>query len=298
MKTYKNVVVICTKDRPKLVRQLLNNLNSQKLLPDLVLIVNGGSSSLTVEIPNASAFKYPLEVLSVEPGLTRQRNIALRHLHGKAEFVHFLDDDVFLQESYLAEISNALTKNSEVAGATGDIVNAHPKIPNILERVFLLKSRRGGVVLASGVNIGLPGAKPQNRTMWLPGCAMSYRLSSISGMTFDESRLGYALGEDVDFSSRVGLKSPLNYVPTARLEHQFEPRDRVDSIALAQEDVLSRWKLAETLPHVRKPAVALATVAHAASYYLTGFTRATSWRRKAATLRLKQLAALIISSAK
>lgn len=298
MKTLKNVVVICTKNRPKLVAQLLTNLNSQKLVADLVLVVNGGSDPIAAELPVASALNYPLEVIDTEPGLTRQRNVALRHVANRVKYVHFFDDDVYLQPGYLHEISNTLDLNSRIAGATGDIVNARPKTPSLLERIFLLKSKRGGVVLSSGVNIGLPGVKTREPIMWLPGCAMSYRTSAIADTSFDESRTGYALGEDVDFSARLGLNAPLAFVPTAIMEHRFEPRDRVNSIALAQEDVVSRWKLAETLPFVHKSAVAFSTVGHAASYYLTSFSHENSWRRKAATLRLKKLAALVFSSSK
>jgi GT2 family glycosyltransferase len=295
MTTHRNAAVICTKDRPKLVTDLLNNLAAQSLLPDLVLVVNGGTTSLESVTTNSSPKKFQVEVVDTKPGLPKQRNIALRKLTNVSEYVHFLDDDVYLEPDYLLQIVKTFDSDSAIAGATGDITNAHPPPSHLLQRFFLLKSNSGGVVLPSGVNIGLPGQSVPKRIMWLPGCAMSYRIKALTGLEFDESRTGYALGEDVDFSARVGLENQLVYVPTARLEHRFEPRARVDSAALATDDVMSRWKLAESLPFVNKPAVAFSTIAHAISYYLTSFSANNAWRRKAATLKLQQLTKLVLT---
>lgn len=290
MTNWQNVVVICTKGRRALVNRLLVNISQQQLQPDLVLVVNGVPEPSNSQIE--SGFEpsgLNLKVLNSTASLPLQRNLALQDVGNSAEFIHFFDDDVWLEPSYLQKIVEEFNANPQIVGATGDITNAHPKRANIIERLFFLKSNKGGVVLKSGVNIGLPGQQVSRRVMWLPGCAMSYRVSAIGLSKFDERRIGYALGEDVDFSARLGLKGELAYVPDAKLEHRFAPRDRVDSVALARDDVINRWLLAETLPFVQKGAVAYSTIGHCLLYFVSSFSPKNSWRRQAATERLKQL---------
>jgi len=303
MSKYSNAVVICTRNRPNQVSALIEGLVNQSLQPDLVVVVDASDDALvwsdtrtSFDTPGVDAWPFSIELIRAQPGLPRQRNIALVAIEERAELVHFFDDDVELEPDYLLEIYKAFSTNPMLVGASGDVVNAHPVEPNIAQILFLLKSRRGGTVLASGVNIGMPGQKPTKKVMWLPGCAMSYRLSAIDGFRFDESRLGYALGEDVDFSARMGLVGRLDFIGNAKLRHNFAQSNRLDVEELAHDDVVSRWKLASELPFVNKLAVAYATVGHAFLYYVTSPRRGCAWQRRAAKTRLKTLWSLLGSA--
>lgn len=303
MSKLRNVVVICTRNRPDHVSRLIENLAKQTLRPELVLIIDGSDEPKTLtsgsthrEGISGLSQHLQIEVIAAAPGLPKQRNIALDALSGRAEVVHFFDDDVEIDPSYLEFIWEAFSAEQNLVGASGDVINAHPARPSVVQRILLLKSRKGGVVLSSGVNIGVPGQKQSKAIMWLPGCAMSYRLDAIADLKFDEARSGYALGEDVDFSARAGLVGPLRYVEKAKLMHNFAMSNRLSANDLARDDVISRWKLATRLPYVNRMAVAYATLGHALLYYLTSFGSGHGWQIGAANTRLKTLWTLVTSS--
>ena len=78
---------------------------------------------------------------------------------------------------------------------------------------------------------------------------MSFRMSAIRGLKFDERRKGYALGEDVDFGLKALERGPLLYTPTARLIHHLSPTNRAELPELIRSSVHSRWMLAVDFPN-------------------------------------------------
>lgn len=56
---------------------------------------------------------------------------------------------------------------------------------------------------------------------------MSFRVSAIRDLRFDERRVGYALGEDVDFSLRAQSRGVLLALPTAEMQHYESPVERL-----------------------------------------------------------------------
>jgi hypothetical protein len=266
----------------------------QTLTPDLVMVVDASDVALRADLNSLRQTPgLKVEAIYTEAGLPNQRNTALVALSDRAEFVHFFDDDVELDKGYLKAIDDEFSRNQRLVGASGDVINAHPPSPKLIQRVLLLKSLKGGVVLSSGVNIGMPGQHLNQKIMWLPGCAMSYRLSALKGMAFDVSRGGYALGEDVDFSARVGLQGDLAFIPAAKVIHKFATTNRLNPKDLARDDVASRWRLASQLPYVKRTAVAYSTIGHALLYYATSFQSEAKWQRQAANSRLTTLWSLI-----
>ena len=113
---------------------------------------------------------------------------------------------------------------------------------------------------------------------------MSYRRRSIEGLRFDETRLGYGMGEDVDFSARVAARAPLVWTPLAAIEHAESQINREDDFLLARRTVRSRWQLAKHgVSPVSRTAVIYAAIGDALRLLvMAGVFRSHHYLRQAA----------------
>lgn len=212
-----------------------------------------------------------LRYLRAERGLTKQRNIGLAAVDGLVDIVHFIDDDVELDSSYVVSLMRAFGDNDELAGAGGAVVGAPYRRPGTLARLGLRQSLKLGSVLKSGYNIGCFDSPEPRQVDWLPGCSMSFRLSKIRGLSFDERRTGYALGEDVDFGLKVAQNGRLEHCPEAKLVHHLSNANRLAQSRIARMGVLHRWTLAKDFPNrVSKLAVTYSALSEAAASYYSG----------------------------
>jgi glycosyltransferase involved in cell wall biosynthesis len=107
-------VVVCTRDRPKLLAECLASLQSLDPAPDEVLVVDNGSTGPeTAEIVSRAEFRL---VREEEEGLNRARNRGWRSaLH---DVVAYVDDDVRVRSSWAAAIQRVFRDRS-LAAVTG-----------------------------------------------------------------------------------------------------------------------------------------------------------------------------------
>jgi len=199
----------------------------------------------------------PITYIRTLGGLTVKRNIALAEV--EEEIIHFIDDDVEVEPDYFKELIRTLRDSPQAAGAGGAMArpdvdgakSAAATIYALIARLTLRASPHPGRVLRSGHNIGCYDWPKAINVHWLPGCSMSFRMSAIRGLKFDERRKDWGPGEDVDFGLKALERGPLLYTPTARLIHHQSPtnRNRDDYRERIRADVRSRWMLATDFPH-------------------------------------------------
>jgi len=218
-------LVLCTRNRPADVATCLASVAACTPPPAEVVVVDSSDAFETRDLCAAllDDFPVPLRYHADTPGLPHQRNTGVGLAMG--EVVHFVDDDTVLEPTYFAAI-DACFDDGGVVGACGQITNLGPRrVPPFLYRFFLLDGGEGRV-LRSGKNILNFTATTRRPTAWLSGCSMSYRRSLFDTIGFDEDMTGYALGEDVDFSTRAGRHGSLLHEPAARLRHDESPLER------------------------------------------------------------------------
>lgn len=215
-------IIVCTRNRTDDVARLLQNLLGQEVRPRLIVVDSSDDASSEHSVRAfASASGWPgVEYVKSEPGLTRQRMAGIAHLSSDCRIVHFIDDDVLLEPDYFSAIESCFASSPDIVGVGGVVTNTmRHRPPHLLNRLFLLDSRRQGVVLRSGVNIRCFEALERTEVQWLSGCSMSYRRDVFSSCSFDTDLEGYSLGEDVDFSFGVSRLGRLVVCPQARLQH-------------------------------------------------------------------------------
>lgn len=261
----RSVLIVCTRNRPKDLSECLATVFVQSVLPNQILIVDSSDGEETRELCNVltqNEKSVRIVYVRTDKGLTLQRNAGLSLVQGKFDIVHFIDDDVLLEPAYIENINSSFLAHPKIIGASGMVLGGSRRPPRLSARIALRDSKIPGKVLASGYNVGAHETAEKWFLDWMPGCSMSFLLESIAGLRFDEARLGYALGEDVDFGLKASARGLLQHVPEAKLIHKLSPVNRLDSVRLAEMGVRHRWQLACDFPErVKKGAVIYSSLA-------------------------------------
>lgn len=216
----KIAIGVCTKDRPMSLRVLIESINSNDLA-NRTLVICDSSGKENKELNMESIRNYtkgPTILIQSDPGLTIQRNKILKYVrHNEFEVLHFIDDDVQLDENYFEQLEKILAVENSVG-----IVGA--KINNIPKPLFQL--RKQGRILKNGTAQGIYSLKGDQFLDWVPGLSMTIKLTKIKNMNFDERRKGNAIGEDADFCIKVGERAKIMWTDRTSLRHFVDQAGR------------------------------------------------------------------------
>ncbi len=218
-------VIICTKDRAHDLERCLRSLAAQSHAPDELIVVDASTTPLA-----AAAWRDRLPqlvVLSSPPGLPRQRNLGLRYI--STDIVAFFDDDVELGPDALSRLLAVYERHWQQG--IGGVMGSDPAwaqssaAAHWLKRLFRLTHvRQHGSRVRLYRTMGVSWiARPQREipAQAMPGFCMSYRRQLLldHDIFFDETLGGYADGEDVEVSARVGRLAPLWQSPVVQVRH-------------------------------------------------------------------------------
>lgn len=112
-------VVICTRDRPEMLRACLDGLAGQRKPPGEVIVVDNSASRCAEEVVGSR--KGVVYVHAPQPGLSRARNAGVAA--STRPIVAFTDDDVLLPPGWTAEIVRAFG-DPRIAAVTGLVLPA------------------------------------------------------------------------------------------------------------------------------------------------------------------------------
>jgi glycosyltransferase involved in cell wall biosynthesis len=118
------ISLICTVfNEGRTVRALLDSLLAQSMLPDEVVIVDGGSSDDTVDHIRAYESRLPLRLI-VQPGanISQGRNRAIAEARG--DIIAITDAGVTLHPTWLEAITRPLREQEDIAVSSGFFVAA------------------------------------------------------------------------------------------------------------------------------------------------------------------------------
>lgn len=219
MNTRSVSAVICTRNRPVDLRRTLQSLAWQSTSCSEILVIDDSDPARRQETERACAnIDAPVSIMTKDtPGLTASRNLAIEHVTG--DLTIFFDDDVVLRPDYIAEMVAAFAGDPQLAGAGGSVDDDHVYGAQWLRRLLMIPGRRSGRLYPSGWSTQLPAAKTQ-AVQHLIGCNMAYRTEVLQRYRFNSDFLGYALGEDLEFSHRLVLDGHrLSSIGTARIWH-------------------------------------------------------------------------------
>jgi GT2 family glycosyltransferase len=256
---------ICTKDRPKSLRELIESINGNDMA-ERTLIICDSSNKEHQELNIESARKYvngPVIFIQSEPGLTIQRNKILEYVReNKYEILHFIDDDVEVEDNYFEELEKVLAIETEVA-----LVGA--RISNIPKPFFPLFQQ--GRILKNGTAQGIYSLKGDQRLDWVPGLSMTIKIPKIHNIYFDERRKGNAIGEDADFCIKVSRQAKIMWTDRTSLKHKVEKIGRYSVKKNLYASNLHRYLLSLDFPDiVKKRHILLHDFCNILKYFLLG----------------------------
>ncbi|MEI6070392.1 MAG: glycosyltransferase [Verrucomicrobiae bacterium] len=219
-------VIIPTKGRGTTIVGALQSIGNQSVPVEEVVIVDG--TPLAAE---AGLFKECFSKCAQAPrirychapedsGLTAGRNRGIRESTG--EIIQFLDDDAVLAPDYFEHLLETF-KSPEVGGASGVVIE--PERPQSTMKRIFFRFFYIGPFRQIREEAFLYPSREIVRTNTLPGVG-AYRRQVFAEEMFDENLTGACIGEDIDFSYRVGQRSALFIQPLSKVYHYPSPAER------------------------------------------------------------------------
>ena len=239
-----HTLVICSRGRShslsNVISSILDCRESENV--HILVVLNGHSpSEFSTVIEQYKYLEGQISVIESKPGLAAARNVALANLAG--DIVTFLDDDVIIPNDYLTEVDSAFSIDKKLDGLSPRIAGLYTGT-DLGTKWFYKKRIKFGRLTRGGNNFWVPDTYSAVNTFvdWLPGCSMSYRISSLTDMKFSEELMlgpsgGYSLGEDVDFSVRLSKLISLNSTSIQHVQAE-SVRDNNHVMSKAR----GRWK--------------------------------------------------------
>lgn len=249
-------LIIPTYRRPGELLALLEKLTEISDVPGEVIIVDGSPDDTvdqTVRLwTEGRSISFDLVFINSPAGLTRQRNVGIDA--STREYIFFLDDDCIPEANYFRAIRQVFLNDTShrIGAVRGFLTNGIQKPMTQLWRLrfalgVLPKSEPGRYHPSgtSGTWDMVPPFSGIRPIDVLAGGASAYRRQVFEKHRFSEFFYGYAQGEDLEMSLRIGKDWELVVCGDARLFHDHAESGRPAGFPRGRMAVRNRhfiWK--------------------------------------------------------
>ena len=243
-------IVVCTKNRLSSLKlffescvSLIENENVN------IIIVDSSTPPLRFQdlefLSKMQNGTSRIKIIYESPGIPRARNRAFREI--KTDLVTFVDDDISLPHNFSEQIFEHFNKYPHTAGVGPRILGMYENFQisgneGLFAKMYKRRVNKSfGKLTNYGENFWFPENSTYNLVLceWLPGCCMTYNFKVLKDLSFNTSLengpgKGYAVGEDIDFSTRASKFGPLYFIGSILIEHREEPGSRDNRILMAK----------------------------------------------------------------
>jgi len=188
-------VVICTLNRPPILHDTILSIMKQELKPRQVLVSSTGREHMLPETLALPGVEFVLSPM----GSCVQRNRGLDAIAPGTDLVVFMDDDVELCTSYVAEMARLFTDHPEIKIANGRMLHDGGRGTRISREEAIKLCREYDQIHPENAALSYKSVRSGY------GCNMACRYSSVADIRFDERMPLYGFLEDRDFSHRTTL---------------------------------------------------------------------------------------------
>ena len=230
-------VVIPTKNRIVSVKNLLTKLREQSYMHFVTVVIDSSDDNLRLYDLTDTRHNF-YHIYSERQSLTHQKNIGIKYLREKYDIDYFmiLDDDTEVDNDYVELLLKSIKEEKEYQGlAPGRVITSdtreNPKnLKGLINKMFMLDGKNGGLILRSGINIPLRIQELESinqkiiETDWIYGCS----IWRINDYLYDERLEGQSLYEDVLYSFKARQLGKVGIVRDLVLYHHEETISRPD----------------------------------------------------------------------
>ena len=243
-------IIICTRNRKKIIIENLSNL-SELVLKPLEIIIVDSSDTRKMQIDDVHAsLSSVTKIYHTSPGLTLQRNYGVKLSNFESDYLIFIDDDTLLPNNFLERLDLLLNQHKEIDGLVSIdesliLDNKKLALRNLSRNFF------SGKILLNGRNVQhFLLADSLKKVNWIAGYCMTIRRSSLANLCFDENRAGYSMGEDVDVSLKL-LSHNRKLFATSKLvvNHLQVNENRYDRVRIELSSFCSKIILSKKFPN-------------------------------------------------
>lgn len=245
-------LIVPTYARPNEMVKLLRCLTKLPDFPAEVVIVDGSPDGCVDDAVRqwAAGHRFPFDLVFIHSpaGLTRQRNVGLDAV--TRDYIFFLDDDCLPEPGYFAALRKVFLKDAErrIGAVRGFLTNG---IRKPLTKLWRLRYALGLVPRgepgryypcgSSGTWDMVEPFRGVRRVDVLAGGASAYRREAFAQQRFSEYFYGYAQGEDLEMSLRLGREWKLAVCGDARVKHDHAENGRPAGFARGRMAVRNRY---------------------------------------------------------
>lgn len=270
MKRLDYSIVIATRNRPAALRLSIPMMLGQSRPPvQLIVVDSSDDHPATVTAVNESVGDHPVEliILQTERGLTRQRNLGLKHV--TTPVVFFPDDDSIWfpgvaqaqmevyekdEEERIAAVCAAESPTPPPTWQPGGPMAYQMRASHrFQQRIAATRSMVENFFFPDPAKLvgrsfwpasgELPDWFFDNDVVlveWMTGFRMSFRTSVIRNVGFDENFTRYSLFEDIDASFSAWRYGWVVGARKARVFHYRSPENRDQGRRLGAEQLLNK----------------------------------------------------------
>ena len=212
--TIKNnfTVVICTYERPNLIKKCLEKILKSNFRPKKIIIVDQNPNETT---SNKSKFifkkhkftKFKIIKNLLNRGLTKSKNISLKYI--KTKYVFFIDDDILLNKNFFKNTIK-LISYKKAHGVCGVLTNyKNNKLNNFFYNLMNHGAFKDNRFYFQNYKQFIEKKIFYKKINSLPGGITCFDAKIFKNIKFDEKYITHNY-EDVDFCLRLKKKIP-NY---------------------------------------------------------------------------------------
>ncbi|KAA9009423.1 glycosyltransferase family 2 protein [Histidinibacterium aquaticum] len=193
-------VIVVSKGRPEIIREMIPHLNVQTLLPTTFILSVTERADADFDLEDELDPRIDSQVVHAPPGICSQRNAAIDRLPPDIDYVVFYDDDFFPSRFALEGLVRSFERHPDVDGITGRLIADGIVGPG------LTPEQARHMLSAWDADFALTDEmvdRTCRNTFGLYGCNMAYRAEAMRGLRFDEALPVYGWQEDVDFAAQL-----------------------------------------------------------------------------------------------
>ena len=212
-------IIICTRNRPELIENLLKSISKSITLPEQIVLVSSGKDIVNI----VSHFTVSLNLKHIHTekiGQSSQKVIGIASLSEEVNWVFFLDDDLLILPDTIDHALEKITQivDENIAGIGTQILPLNNPLKPINGSKKISFKNKIGKISSTGRVLSYQ-TSTESRTQWLNGASI-WRKEVLHEYHLPILNSKYAAYEDVIFSTKVNKLHELIYDPNIKILEQ------------------------------------------------------------------------------